>query len=369
MNKLSGKHIAMAELDRQSYICDLVHFEGPLVSLFKGQHTSWIHLWCDTDGDATDRWLVFPVGRSSLVAYLQKSITLRYVFEAAELIIAVDKKAHIESGESSPTVYRHARIVEKDLLEEYLPSDDSFFDESLTQDISLTRQLAPSLFDVPVDGSWFMPDLAKFSNSYTRLYAFFYCTAPRFVTNLQDRIRRYMHAPWQGGYSRINLFEAMNRQIPAVHEMKVASYQYASPGAIKIEALDSVGTSIRGAVLTYVASREKVVEAQKAIDSAIGTAKLRKRDLSKYSDAQLAESVTADVLTALQHRIDALAGALSLESEFAMLRSSAPNIVVAAKAILAFMKQITVIADFQSRGMLDLNKVVTPSGTDFTAAN
>jgi hypothetical protein len=365
MNKLTGNHIAVSELDRQSYICDLVHFDGPLVSLFKGQHTSWIHLWCDTDGDRTDRWLVFPVSRKSLVEYLGKEVTLLAVFERAEAVIAVDKKAYIESGDTTPTVYRSARLVNKELLTEYLPSDDSFFDESLTRDISLTEQLAPSVFDVPVDGHWFMSDIAKFSNSYTRLYAFFYCTGPRFVTNLQDRIRRYMHSPWKGGYSRVNLFEAMNRQIPAIHEMKVASYQYASPGDIKIEALSSVGDGIKQAVLAYVAARDGIIEDQRAIDTIIGRASLRKTNLSHASDDRLRESISEESLLALQQRMDAIADVLVLRSEFSLLRESAPNSVVAAKAVLAFMKQISIVAEYQSRGMLDLNRtVVIPAASE-----
>lgn len=143
MKKLIGtQRVHVAELDRHTCICDLVHFEGPLVSLYKGQHANWIYQWCDTDEHgACDRWLAFPVERKALVSYLQKDVTLRVLVESARCWIAINKKAVIESGESKATVHRNARNVDLTAIAEYLPAEDSFFDESLTPDISLTNEL------------------------------------------------------------------------------------------------------------------------------------------------------------------------------------------------------------------------------------
>lgn len=357
MKKLTGARVPVADLDRHSYICDLLFFEGPLVSLYKSHHTNWIHLWADCSNEGDDRWLAFPVDRSNLVKYLNKQVTMRALIAAAKQIIAIDSRAVTKLGQSRPTVHRSAKVVGVDQLVEYWPDPDSYFDESLTNDITLAEELAPKLFSVPIDGQWFLPDLAKFSNSYTRLYAFFYCTAPRFVTNLQSKIARYMQSPWQGGYSRINLFDAMNRQIPSVHEMRVARYDYASPGEIEIEALDSVGESIKRTVLAYVSKKDEVDRCLRKLDATLGTAKVRKIDLSRSSEEELARTVIAVLLNSMNQAIHDLASLLGLHDQISLLRQSSPNSVVTAKAVLAFGKQVKIIAEYQSAGMLDLNRV------------
>ena len=77
MIKLTGDKISSSKFDRHSYICDLINFEGPFLSLYKDEHSDWLYLWSDTDGKNTDRWLIFQITRGNLLAYLKKHLSLR----------------------------------------------------------------------------------------------------------------------------------------------------------------------------------------------------------------------------------------------------------------------------------------------------
>ncbi len=356
MRKIQGARCHVSELDRHHHICDLVFFDEPLVSLFKGYQSSWIYLWVDNDDSIADRWLVFPVDRTELVAYLDKQVSLRELLEQASKVIVLDKRI-VRAVDGEPSIHRHAKYISnRESIEEYFPDEDSFFDETLTTDISLARDLAPKRFDIPVDGQWFITDLARFSSSYNRLYSFFYCTAPRFITNLPERISKYMNSPWQGGYSRLNLFDAMHRMIPSMHEMRVAKYSYASPGDIEIEALDSVGYSIKSAVLSYLTSEDRITLSIKTCDAALAGAKLKRNDVSLLDDTALLARYSNKHIGAIQAFCGNIGDMLNLRKETDLLVQASPNCVIAAKALLAFLKQLRHVAEFQRRGMLDLSR-------------
>lgn len=354
MKKLAGSRVPVAVFDRHTYICDLINFEGPLLSLYRDERYDWLYLWCDSDGPNTDRWLVFIVDRQGLVSYLQKKVPLVSLIEDAPAIFALDRKAAREVGQGAPTLYRRAVRVTLDSTAEYLPDADSYFDETLTPDISVAREIAPANFEVPIKGRWFLPDIGKFSKGFTRLYAFLYCTQPRFVANLDEKLRRYMRSPWQGGYSRVNFFDAMHRQIPSVHDMRVAGYAYNSPGEITIEALDSVGNGVKDLVLTYIAKRDEIGRAERAIDNALGVARVKKQNLSRLSDSMLL--IKQEHLVAIRENTSKIGVLLRMSDEFARLQSIAPNSVVFAKVILSLLRQISKVSEYQTSGMLDLER-------------
>lgn len=360
MKALKRPFASLQGVDKQSYICDLMSIEGPLLCLFRDAKQSWIYLWCDTDGVKKERWLLFPVSRSELIAYLEKKSTLRTLVVSSKERYLLDLTFNIEVETSNlPIVsddmimHRRLKAVGFDDLEDYLPAADSYFNEDLAPDISLARELSPAMYDVPIDGHWFFGDLQRFSQAYAQVYAFMYCTKPRFVANIGDKVKDCLRSPWKGGFSRVNLFDALKKAVPALHELQIKQMRYASPGEIRIEALKSVGSSITQTVKSYLSNRYGLIDAEKGINILLGSSHLRKADLSDKSDDQLVMLSTENKVF-LKEKGDLIAKSLSCEEEFARISEYSPNLVVSAKVQLALLKRIRRLAEFQDAGLIDL---------------
>nr|WP_156133613.1 hypothetical protein [Massilia sp. JS1662] len=342
---------------------DLVFLEGPMLSLYRDAKDNWLYLWCDTDSKSKERWLLFPVSRVDLISYLKGNETLlelvrtakkRWFLDYARIPQEFDEGKVTEHQKSFSRELREADDLQ--LLSDYLPSEDSYFDEELAPNISVTRELSPTNFDVPIDGNWFIKDLDNFSNVYSQLYAFFYCTKPQFMTDIGGRVRRLLEAPWKGGFSRVNLFDALQKNVPAVHDLKIQKMQYASPGDISIEALESVGASVKNAVVRYCRESVDIAFDVRALNAVLSDKALRRVDLSKYSDTKL--PLTQEDKDFIFEKMKSLANTLDIEEEFADLASRSPNVVVSAKVLLAVVSRIERLADFEKAGLLDLERPV-----------
>lgn len=354
MKPISGQNRRVSMLDKHEYICDLINIEGPLLSLFRDHRNNWLYLWCDTDGNSTERWAIFNVSRSVLAEYLQKNISLRDSLCEAKELYCLEVNSSVLDGRTKKT--RKLISLEPIALKEYWPATDSFFDEEYSEDISLDEQIAPSKYHVPIDGEWFVSDLDQFARTYSSLYSFFYCTAPRFITNIDSRVQRFLRSPWTGGFSRINLFDALERMIPSIHDMKINRFKYASPGSIQIEALPSVGKSIASVIEQYLYSELSISQAVKAINQSLSASKVKTTDLSAIDNKDL--QIGKEVIALLEQKTVLIGELLQANSELQQLINNAPNIVVGAKAVLAVVKQIERLAGYQKTGMLDVRRVI-----------
>lgn len=362
MKSFSRPFESIKLVDAQNYICDLVNIDGPLVCLFRDGKNNWIYIWCDTDGAKRERWMVFPVSRCLLIAYLERSSSLLDLVVGAESTYILDiKSASVEqrhgdspsaANDGSLSASRRLKKVSVSEIAEYLPSSESLFEEEFTPDISLARELVPVSFDLPIDGDWFLADLNKFSKIYSQLYAFFYCTKPRFVTNIGERVRSYLSAPWTGGYSRVNLFEALKKAVPSLHDLEIKSINYASPGEIRIEALKSVGDGVASVMKNYLDNKAFMVDAEKSINTLLSSNHLRRLDLSSKSNAQL--FLNSENINFLIEKGGLIAGKLGCVEEFNKIAEYSPNTVVSAKAQLSVLARIKKLAEFQASGLTDL---------------
>lgn len=338
-------------IERHTYICDLVYSEGPLLSLFRDAKRSWLYLWSDTDQVAKERWLVFSVSRSQLVDYLQHGAPLNSLLLNSSTIFVLDQSVALTSSDGANQSRRQLRQIRSlESIAEYVPADDSFFDESLAPDISLAYEVIPKRFSVPLDGDWFFSDLDKFSRVYSQLYSFFYCAKPRFITSIGERVGSLLRAPWAGGFSRVNLFEALSMLVPSLHDLQIKRIEYASPGKVEIEALASVGESISLAVGAYLENGEAVKHSVKAINQVFSAAKLKKRDLSGSSDETL--PLRRENIEYLKTQTQCLAHSLHIAEEFDAMCANSPNHVVSAKVLLALVKRVERLAIMQRTGLV-----------------
>lgn len=346
MIEIIGEHEPISKISRHSFICDIQYFEGPLLSLYRYRDNSWLYLWCDIE-DKINRWLVFPITRESFVSYLErKKSLLEIIKDSLEyLILDIDHR-----GKTQRRTLK--RISSPNEIQEYLPTEESLFDESLAQGLNLSQEIKPSCYDVPIDGKWFFSDLDRFLNLYSDLYAFFYCTKPRFVKDIGTRVQKRLSAPWKGGFSRVNLFKALEDFIPSVHDLEIKKIAYASPGEIKLEALNSVGNSIGRTLNNFIENEEKLLSAEKEINFLLSMLKLKRKDLSALNDETL--DVLPGILDDLKACINVIGQQLSIQEEFNEILKYSPNIVVTSKVILSVLVRVKRLTEFQKNKQIHL---------------
>ena len=355
LNAKGIDRVSVGLFDRHRHVCDFIFAGGPILSLFRDTKADWLYLWVDTDGHSVNRWLILPVNRDHLQRYLSKTLSLEQLIKKSQklfLMDAYERSQTNSSGKSVRTITRSLFSVKAyGLIEDYLPDPDSFFDEEFAPDVDLSHAFLPSEFNIPIDGSWFMSDLNKFGRVYSQLYAFFYCTQPRFISNISEKLRANLFSSWRGGSNRVHLFEDLKNHIPAMHDLRIDKLQYASPGSVTIEALESVGDSIKGTVLNYVKKEISVLADVKSLNGLLDSADLRKKDLSKYTDDNL--PVDPQAVIALQMHSKSITDAIGITNHHKLLCSEAPNSVVSTKVLLALVSRLGYLVELQKHGLLD----------------
>jgi len=122
MLELKGDNVKSDLLIR---VDDLIYFDGPLLSTYKKEDGSlFLILW--VDNTATDnRWCVIPVEDETLTSFLDKEITLRDVINKTEDVIFKDLYS-----EGNELLERQVKkVLVKDIPEEYMPTNESYFYE------------------------------------------------------------------------------------------------------------------------------------------------------------------------------------------------------------------------------------------------
>lgn len=101
---------------------DILYFDGPLISLFKGiDNRQFIYYWTDSD-DHCNRWLVFEVTLENLTRYYSNHDNLYTLIKSAVggFVVAVDIAGNPESFEYlNPT-----QVAVGDIPEDNLPDRD-----------------------------------------------------------------------------------------------------------------------------------------------------------------------------------------------------------------------------------------------------
>lgn len=360
MLKLVGSRVQPNMLDEHNHVCDLINVQTAVLSLYSDGKRNWIYLWCDTDNDGTNRWMLFSASRKNLLHYLNGQITLRKVLENSSPHLILDKTR--TAVETQPDGSRHIKyrrtltnLTDLKQIAKYLPTSESYFDPELTEDIELDEQLAPDLYEVPIRGVWFSEDFEALFRSYERVYALIYATKPRFVRTIGDRLGSLLRAPWTGGFSRVHMYSQLARHLPAIHTLKIDKLKFSSPGEVKFEALEAVGDSIQEAVLKFVDNEEDIWRHVKSTKALLTRKKLNKSDLSNTDDA--GTNLLRNELKLLKDECDKIAGILGVTEEFGTLRNYSPNVVVYCKAVNSFVKQLSRLAKFQQDAMLNLRRL------------
>jgi len=106
-----------------------------------------------------------------------------------------------------------------------------------------------------IDGSWHLEELSDATRDYLRIYGFAYSVLPGLPTNQESKVHRlYGHFSWRPGFSTINFFHQLFRQVPEKLRPSVQRIRFESPGFIELQEVLIVAASVAAIVKAVCAS-------------------------------------------------------------------------------------------------------------------
>src|SRR4051812_45728469 len=119
MNSESGSQFSIRELGDLEWWCDLIEYEGPLLSLYHVENRRlFLEMWADKSGSA-NRWLLIRTTESNLRSYLGQRTSLKQLLENSPLILTYPRA---RGGR------RKIRRVTVEDVAEYVPDENSLFE-------------------------------------------------------------------------------------------------------------------------------------------------------------------------------------------------------------------------------------------------
>ncbi|MBX8543400.1 hypothetical protein K5D53_01985 [Pseudomonas cichorii] len=232
-----GEKIEPKFFAKHSWNADLIDFDGPLLSLYKGEYDEdLLYIWLDCNA-TKNRWGVVPVSRNNLREYLDSSVTLQTVFKESPWI------AIFHTGSSSNRRNSPLRTTWENLLE-YLPDEDSYLVPEISTEAA--RRLATEAceeYPLGLDGDMYIDDIAAIPKIYQQLYSFHYGLEHLYRPAVKATLDRLANN-WTGGFSALHLFTGLNHVTPSIHRAQVTEMRYNSPGHIKLDLLPQLAKKI-----------------------------------------------------------------------------------------------------------------------------
>lgn len=235
--RIEGQKIDARTLSKHQWNADLIEFEGPLLSLYKGESgNDLLYAWLDCT-TVRNRWCIVPVERKALRDYLEQEKTLRDLFLESDWIVIFHTGASAKRSAFLRTSWDK-------LPDDYLPDLDSYLTPEIATPAAekLAEEITESYF-LGLDGELYIDDFSLLPKVYQQLYSFHY--------GLEHLDRPAVHGAlsklagsWTGGFSAVHLFTGLNSVTPSIHRAKVSEVQFASPGHIKLDLLPELALRI-----------------------------------------------------------------------------------------------------------------------------
>ncbi|HBH7063123.1 TPA: hypothetical protein KWH93_004804 [Enterobacter cloacae] len=245
MLDLKGERLKVSSLPNYNLFAHLIDFDGPLLSLFRGDdNIDALFVWVDNN-NTSNRWCIIPVERSDLNDYLSENLTLK------DLVLRNDKVIYFNYRETirddGPVLVRSSCILVEinDIPEDYLPKNNSYlYNEICTSEaISLKNEIC-SDYDLGIDKELYFDDIAIIPRKFIELYSFHYSLDHLHIPAIRERVVD-LTDKWDGGISVVNMFSGMNNLIPTIHKPRVLSLAYNSPGNIKLNLISDLAEEIK----------------------------------------------------------------------------------------------------------------------------
>jgi hypothetical protein len=166
-------------LDRNLFIRigDLLHIEGPLLTLFQDQKDARLYLydWMDSD-NRVNRWIVYGISPESVLDYVRKEITHMELFSRAENVAYY-------FADIDPCNLNDYKIKKlKSLPTNYSQTEDNFFDEEYSKDAEKILLFVSRLKATEENANFYDLNMAA---SFSAASAFGFDTSGEVVDSLQ----------------------------------------------------------------------------------------------------------------------------------------------------------------------------------------
>ena len=207
---------------------------------------------------------------------------------------------------------------------------------------------------LPESGSWSLHDLYVFPHAYEQCYAFIYCLDTELPARDIEAIDyAVLNYPWKGGYSYVNFYALLQRQVPVKDRPKIKSIHKASPGWIDLILNLDAAKQVALAVATLSGATAAAAAAY---------AKAYKILLSLKPERARARSqqfqLTQAHIKSMRGTCDELAKAMGFKS-LAELNHKTGNIEVSMKLLAAQYRRLKTLVEFEQK-----NKAVLPFDGD-----
>ncbi|WP_345827782.1 DUF6575 domain-containing protein [Erwinia sp. HDF1-3R] len=237
MIKLNSKRVYASEISEFSWYADLIDFDGPLLSLFRGAgYKDALYVWLD-NSERANRWCLVPVSREMLDDYLTQQTSLRETITSNHYIYICNHFA--ESGRKVIN-----KILVSDFPADYMPDEDSYlYEEICTPEALSLKNERTSSYMLGLDNQLFINDLSIIPKVYDQLYSFHYGLAHLDRSHVRETMKK-LFGSWTGGISAVNIFTGLKNTIPVIHQPEIESLQFSSPGHIELSLLPALAQSV-----------------------------------------------------------------------------------------------------------------------------
>ena len=202
----------------------------------------------------------------------------------------------------------------------------------------------PYRISLPEAGTWTLHDLYVFPRAYEQCYAFIYCLDTELPARDKEAIDyALLKYPWKGGYSYVNIYAVLMRQVPARDRPRIKSFHKASLGWIdlllNVEAAKAVATSVAalsGATVAAAAAYKKTYALLLSLKT--------EREKARLQQLQLRQQQ----IKAIHAACEAIAKAMGFKN-LAELHKRTGDPEVSLKLLAAHYRRMKILTDFESK--------------------
>ncbi|WP_144411102.1 hypothetical protein [Burkholderia pseudomallei] len=211
-------------------------------------------------------------------------------------------------------------------------------------------------YRVLLNEDWELEDLYNFPHALYQCYAFVYCLdsdlAPSDRARIDFALREY---PWRGGYSYVNMYFVLAKQIPRRDHPKIHSIQKASPGWLDLILNQHVAVQVATAVgILSSAFHSAQAVYKKAHKLMLEINANRRREKVQRATATAAE------LKAFNAMCTELAKNLGFKS-LKELHEKTGDAEVSMKILMAHYRRMSVLVEYEKEGKATLTLPKPPS--------
>ena len=202
----------------------------------------------------------------------------------------------------------------------------------------------PYRISLPEAGNWTLHDLYVFPHAYEQCYALIYCLDTEFEERDKEAIDyAFLKYPWKGGYSYVNIYSLLLRQVPVRDRPRIKSFHKASLGWIdlllNVEAAKAVAASVAalsGAAIAGAAAYKKAYALLLSLKT--------EREKARLQQLQLRQQQ----IKAIHAACEALAKTMGFKN-LAELHKRTGDPEVSLKLLAAHYRRMKTLTDFESK--------------------